>query len=478
MLRSAGWLALLATGCNFGSSTGASPDGGPGAQLDAALTETAADTGAVPDSATACVPGGTPVIHSDDITADTTWASGIHLVPSSLRITSGARLTVAGCTEVRLGPAASITVEPTAAGLDAVGTALEPIRFVQQQAGTPWGTLDVTAPATAHLAYATIDGGGTGPHDTAPLAGASLHARGTDPALPVVLELEHVTVSHSGGLGILMQAARFDPASTDLTVTGSGWYPVYLGIGSAGDLPIGAYTGNAVDQILLQSYGVAAYDDSGPLLADVTLHDPGVPYLVGTEPTSLVIGDTNQTSPSETLTLQAGVTMLFPPKTGSASGAIDVRAAFTPTGYVPQGALVLAGTAASPVVLGSAAATPAAADWVGIYFSNVVSPATSITHAHILNAGADSSTIGICGSLPGAPNGAATCAIVLSLDAPPPPFLSSSVLELTPCGVYRGWKQAADVDFVTTNQFVSIPGCTQTSLPASDGSCVACATSP
>jgi hypothetical protein len=34
------------------------------------------------------------------------------------------------------------------------------------------------------------------------------------------------------------------------------------------------------------------------------------------------------------------------------------------------------------------------------------------------------------------------------------------------------------VDFAGTNTFTTVPGCTQTSIPAADNSCVACPTSP
>ena len=115
---------------------------------------------------------------------------------------------------------------------------------------------------------------------------APLSANDSNPDRAVALRLQHVVIKGSAGLGIFLQGARFDPASTDVTITGAGWYPVYLGAASAGDLPIGSYTGNAIDQILLQTFGVAAYDDAATITSDVTFKDLGVPYRVGTSPSA------------------------------------------------------------------------------------------------------------------------------------------------------------------------------------------------
>jgi hypothetical protein len=368
-------------------------------------------------------------------------------------------------------------VTTTAIGLDALGTADQPIVFEPNDT-SPWGAVDVTAPATAELAYVTLRGGGTGPHAGAPLAGATLAGHGPDPQRPVVLAVQNVVVEGSAGLGVMMRGAKFDPSSSALTIHGAGWYPLYTGIGSVGSIPSGSYTGNAIDQILLQSFDTAAYLDDGPLLSDVTVEDHGVPYRVGTVPSSIIVGDGLVTSPPALLTIDAGVTMLFTPEgTGGISRLLVSGASNAGTDQV-QGALVVAGTAAAPVVFDSAADVPAAGDWLGLYFARIVDPRTSIANAEIHHAGGYSSTVGVCGSTPAANNGVVTCAVVVFVDSPPPAFLSSTVIEDATCGVYRGWKPSTEVDFVADNQFVSVAGCTETSLPASDGSCLPCATAP
>jgi hypothetical protein len=467
--------APLDAGAETGDATIVMAEAGGGATGDGG-----ADADADAEAGVVCTASGTPIMHTADIVADETWVSGIHVVPSTIQIKSGARLTVSPCSELQLGPGASIEVTSTAAGLDAVGTASAPIRLVAQQAGNPWGAVDVTAPSVANLAYVTISGGGTGSHASAPRGGASLTGYSTGTARPVVLKLQHVVISGSAGLGLFLQQARFDPASVDLTVTGAGWYPVYLGAASAGDLPSGGmYTGNAIDQILLQTFNVAAYDDSAVLTSDVTLRDLGVPYRVGTTPSSIVVGDGLAGDPSASLTLAAGVHMLFTPQGAGGTSRILVNAQDNAGTYSAQGALVILGTEASPVFLDSAAdpQAQAAADWEGLYFANLVDPRTSIAYAHILHAGGASSAVGICGSTSAANNGAATCAIVVLVKSAPAAFLSNSDIEQAPCGVYRGWP-TTDVDFLSTNQFVGIAGCTETSIPDAGGQCAACSTSP
>ncbi|HEY2517577.1 MAG TPA: hypothetical protein VGI39_42195 [Polyangiaceae bacterium] len=475
-------LSVCLSSSNGTPADGGGPiDGATGIDLDAGAPNDSAapvDSGTgVGDGAAPCTPSGAPIMHTADIAADETWASGVHVVPASITITSGARLTIAACSEVQLGVGASITASATAAGIDAVGTADASIRFVPAQTGSAWGAIVAAAPAMAHLAYATLKGGGTSAHTSAPFAGASLVGSSSDATRPVLLRTEHVRIESSAGLGLFLRYGSFDPASTDLTITSSGWYPAYMGVASANALPIGAYTGNAIDQILLQTVGPAIYDDSDALLSDVTLHDPGVPYVVGTIPSSIRVGDGVGGHPSASLMLGAGVTMLFTPQGPGGTSRILISAQNNGGTYAPQGALIVQGTAAAPVVLDSVGATPAAGDWEGIYFADLVDPRTSVDHAEIRNAGGASGTIGICGSTPAATNGAATCAVIISVGTPPTDFLQNTRIVDAPCGVYRGWK-TSDIDFTATNTFSMVTGCTQSTIPASDGSCVACATAP
>jgi hypothetical protein len=430
------------------------------------------DATPMPDAAPACTPSGTPITHAGPITADQTWAAGIHEVTATVTV-SGGTLTIEGCSEVRLAPDASIELSQGAVALIANGTATAPIDFIQDTAGTPWGHVSAFGPAKLQLAFTSFDGGGTlGDYKTADQLGATLVVRG-DATLPQILAVDHVTVTHSSGIAVFMNSARFAPASTVLTIATSGAYPILLGADSASDLPAGAYTGNASDAILLQSAGTAAAFEQGrALLADVTLHDRGVPYRVGLVPATIIVGDGIQGHPPAKLSIEAGVTMTFTPEGTSSTSRLQVRG--YPNG-TPQGALVVTGTAAMPVVFDSAAAAPAAGDWQGLEFRNAIDPATSIIHAAIRNAGGPSFAVGVCEWKPGVGQGREDGSVIISL-APgvvPTAFIVSTSFENSAgVGVYRGWS-VDDIDFLGTNLFSGIAGCLETNVPDASNACPA-----
>ena len=430
------------------------------------------DATPMPDAAPPCMPSGTPVMHAGPITADQTWAAGIHEVTATVTV-SGGTLTIEGCSEVRLAPNASIELAPGATALIANGTSSAPIDFVQRNAGTPWGHVSAVGPAKLQLSYTSFDGGGTlGDYKTADQLGATLVVRG-DATLPQILAVDHVSVTHSSGIAVFMNAARFAPGSTALTISAAGAYPILLGADTASDLPAGAFTGNATDAILLQSAGTAAaFEQSRPLLADVTLHDRGVPYRVGLVPATIVVGDGVQGHAPAKLAIEAGVTMLFTPEGTSSSSRIQVRG--YPDGTA-QGALVVSGTAAQPVVFDSAAAVPAAGDWQGLEFRNAIAPATAITHAAIRNAGGPSFAVGVCEWKPGSGQAREDGAVIISLatNVVPTAFITSTSFENSAgVGVYRGWN-VDDVDFLATNMFTGIAGCLQTNVPNASNACPA-----
>jgi len=422
----------------------------------------------------ACVPSGTPVTHAGTISADETWASGIHEVTANVSVTGGT-LTIAGCTEVRLAANTSIELAPGATALVATGTAADPIEFVRDAADKPWGHLSAIAPAKLQLAHVTLEGGGTvGDYKTADQLGATVVARG-DATLPQIVDVDHVTINGSSGIAVFLNATRFVPGSTALTIAGSGAYPILLGADSASDLPDGAYTSNANDEILLQSAGTAAaFDQARALQANVVLHDRGVPYRVGLVPATIIVGDGVTGHPAAKLTIEAGVTMRFTPEGTSSSSRIQVRGLST---GMPQGALVVAGTAADPVVFTSAAVAPGAGDWQGLEFRNAIDPATAITNARIEYAGGPSFAVGVCEWKPGIGSGREDGAVIIGLAAGqvPTPFITNTAFaDSAGVGVYRGWN-TTDVDFLTSNTFTNIAGCLETNIPNAANSCPATA---
>jgi len=432
-----------------------------------------------PDAgSTSCVVEGPVVVHSGTLSGDDTW-KGLHEVDGTFAVTGGT-LTISPCSEIRMGPDASIELAATATALIAEGTANAPINFVRLQSTAPWGHLSARAPARISLAYARIEGGGTSQaYSNAPEIGASLSVKGDAASLQQILHVDHVAVEGSAGLGVFLDAARFATGSTQLTITNSGFYPMLLGADSLSDVPDGAYTGNAVDEILLQTAGLAAvYEQQRPILGDVTAHARGVPYRIGAVPASIRVGDGYPTSPDGKLTLEAGVQLRFTPQGTSGTSQILVEAVQRAGSWVEQGALVAQGTAAQPVVFTSAAAAPQAGDWQGLYFSSVVHAASRIDHAIIEYAGGTSYSTGVCPWQNGASDYRADAAVILFLQADMPPsseFITNTTFASSAgAGVYRQW-QATDVDFLPTNTFTSIAGCLQTNIANTLNQCPASA---
>ncbi len=420
-----------------------------------------------------CEPQGEPVLHQGTISASETWASGIHLLSGTVTVGSGATLTLSGCSVLRLAPDASLVVSSAAGGLVAPGTLDAPIRLERADPGSPWGSLVVVAPATGTLSHVVLEGGGGSDTNLtqAEFAGASLAARGTADTLPVVLSLENVGVLDSTGIGVFMLNARFAEGSEGLVISGAGWFPLYTGANALSALPEGSYTGNEVDEILLQTIGPAGYQTTHPLAADVTIHDRGVPYRVGTATANIVVGDGTAEGPPALLTIAAGVTLKFAP-----AGQLRVTGRYNNGSYLAQGALRVEGTSAAPVRFTSAAATPQAGDWAGIYFHHVVDPRTSITSAQVEYAGGESNTSGVCKASPGASNYDADCSLILFLEEgqTPAPFVTQTrFAHGLGCGVYRGWR-GTEVDFTATNEFVNLQGCRQSGVVPEMGTCPDC----
>jgi hypothetical protein len=411
--------------------------------------------------------GATPITH-DTVGPNETWASGVHVVPSTVSLTGATdTLTIGACAEVRLAPDVNLNFR-NGAKLIAEGAVDRPIRFIRDTPATPWGAIEAVAPSTVSLANASLEGGGsTTEPGRADYQGASLAADG--PAVvglaPTALALTHVTITGSHGLGLAVVNTRFDPASTDLTVTGAGTFPAYLSAGRATELPTGAYTGNGTDAILLQDIGPAGLGQADPVTADATLHDRGVPYQVGVDGGDIVVGNARPEGPDATLTIEAGVTLRF---TGTVHGAaLRVRGVLRNGAWVPQGALIITGTADHPVTLTSGLTTPAAADWVGLYFGDAVSPLSRLDHVIIQYAGGQSETSGVCKASPGAPNYNADCSVILSLvgDLGTTEFITNTQIQHGHgCGFYRGW-HGTDTDFRLTNTFTDITGCSQSNIP-------------
>jgi hypothetical protein len=418
-------------GCDDGSTDGGD-DGGPPGACEA--------------------PIGPGVEHSGAIASDETWAAadGPHVVTFGIDVAAGARLTIEPCSQVRLRQGYSVVVEGE---LVAEGTAERPIELVADDPTEPWGSIQVFAPGSARLAYVTLqDAGG----DTSNAYGA-LEARG-DQYLPAqeVLFVDHVTVVRSSAYGVSLRAgAAFTADSSDLIVTGSSKAPLRILPRLASNVPTGSYTGNAEDVIAIET---EAYGDV--TLEDVTLHDRGVPYRVGDEVTLgdfIVRGDTSPVA----LTIEPGTILQF--KAG-ARLEIDNDSS--------GAALVARGTPDSPIVFTSAAATPAAGDWVGVVFGGTPDARSRLDSVEIRYAGGAS----MADSHHCEPDGAFSRdenAAVSIYGEPASEFITNATIaDSGRLGVNLAYF-GSFVDFEPTNEFVNVPGCDVTWPRDADGNCPA-----
>lgn len=443
-------LSILAvagtTGCDGDpSSDDGSSEGGGGNTPDDPPVEPACEA-----------PTSGPTVHDEDVTGHEVWtaAGSPHIIDWTVDVVEGGTLEIEPCAVVQVRKGHGLNVAypgtPTTGSLIAEGTAKRPIRF-EGLDGERWGHIFVHAPGTARLAHVTIDGGGG-----VDLSGASLIARG-DGTFPSKRDLfvDNVTISNSLGAGAVVERlAGFAEGSKDLTITGSGSdehpYPLEVSEHAIGTIPTGKYTGNRVDEILINPLE--------RLQEDATMRKLGVPYRIGDSPVDhFTIGAGDQGETLTTLTIEPGVTVKMHPST-----AFKVEHF---TGEFPaSGALVAVGTEAEPIVFTSSAPTPAPGDWVGLTFGGIVRPETRLEHVRIEYTGAD------CGCV------LLTCsdidqfegAVIMS-QPPPSAFISNSVIANgSGHGFVLGY-DGSNVDFRSNNEFESLAGCPAT-LPR-DGAC-------
>ncbi|MBS1149964.1 MAG: Fibronectin type domain protein [Myxococcaceae bacterium] len=397
----------------------------------------------LPDGGSACpAPTGAGVSHNATISADETWkaSDGPHTVTFGIKVSKGATLTIEPCATVRLKAGYSIVVE---GNLVAEGTATTPIALMPDDAAQPWGFLQVFAPGTIKLAYASVSGGGG---ETTNAFGM-IEARG-DQLLPAqeILKLDHVAVTGSASYGVSLRAGgAFTKDSRDVVISGSKKAAMRIVPRLASNLPTGVYTGNTEDAIVVET---EAYSEVN--VEDVVFHDRGVPYRVGGDVTMgrMVVGPKRFT-----LTLEAGVTLRFKK---------DGKLTVTNDQAVSTGLLVIAGTAAKKVVLTSASNPPAAGDWVGIELGKVADPAFKLDHAEIRYAGGPSFASSFhCQpnpTVPGAYSQNEDAALSLYHQPAGAVLTNSLIADSKGVGVNLAYT-GAYVDHVPTNTFTNVASC-------------------
>ncbi|HTJ82906.1 MAG TPA: hypothetical protein VL400_14395 [Polyangiaceae bacterium] len=431
-------LAACAPDDSSGSTTGDGPDD--------------------PKPTTCAAPTHGPTIHRGDVMGDETWSADAspHVVEETVNVRNGARLVIEPCATVEMAEGKSLHVAfpitPNTGTLIAEGSEHAPIHF-RGQDGARWGRVLVQSPGTASLAWVTFEDGGGADSPS----GATLVAEG-DGALPIRRDLavDHVTIDGSLGAGVkVLRRAAFAKGSDALVVRGSGSpehpYPIEIGEAAIDGLPLGDYTSNAKDEILIApEFSVEE---------DAEMRDVGVPYHLGDSPVDrLVVGHGRQGDPPATLTIEAGTTIRFDRETG-----FEIEHA---TGtFAATGALVAVGTAASPIVFESGADAPAPGDWKGLWFGGVPAATDRIEHARIAHTGADCGCILVscCGNLEGY-EGA-----VIFTQPPASPFVRDTEIAYAASNAFVLGYDGVSMDFTESNTFTAVAGLHL--VTPRDGSC-------
>lgn len=449
-------IGALTLACEDSTGSGASPDSGPSLDAGGPDASQNQDSGN-PDGGVTCPqPTAGPTEHAGTITGAETWTAdkSPHVVPADLAVSG--TLTIEPCAEVVIGDVKSIDVGATGK-LIAEGLATKPIRIHASDKAKPFAQLRASNGGTMRFAYVEIEDGGA-PQNTIIDVIGTIHAQGADQTLPSqqTVFVDHVTVKGSRSNGVfLADGAGFAAGSNELTITGSANFAMSISPRAIATVPVGKYTGNAIDEIVLPGGGGA-----NAVQEDATMHDRGVPYRIGNSLTQGILL-VERTTGTSTLTIEPGVTMRFK------KGGEFIVETFAGT-EAARGALIAVGTEAKPIVFTSAEATPKAGDWAGVSFNMTPAATDKMDHTRVEYAGGlTSSGSGTCNTTPVIPDAA-----IRVRGLPAGQFVTNTVIMNSAAhGIDRGWQSDTKIDFTPTNQFLAVAACLQTFPKNTNGSC-------
>jgi len=316
---------------------------------------------------------GNETAHEGDLTKDETWAGDgtVHHVTSELTL-RGVTLTLAPCAVVKLDAQVQLTVDgsqATPAKLVSQGTAARPVLITATDATKPWGSVrGYYVYSTVDFAYTTLENGGA-------LAtnGASLALRGGDDnAVIPVVKVDHLTISRSAGIGLVLESgAAFVAGSAEVTIKDSGNdtdnAAVQIAPMAAGTLPHLNLSNNNQNLIRVVANLLV-------VPGDLHLKNVGAPYYFSFDKVRVHV-----TGGSPTLTIDPGVELRFDDYM-----EVGYMGSGTTTSDEPA-TLIAVGTEAQPIVFTSSKASPAAGDWPGLWL--VLAPGSRLEHVHIDYAG-------------------------------------------------------------------------------------------
>jgi hypothetical protein len=438
-------VVVLAVGCTDDDPVTPLPDAPPAdAEPDAPI-----------DAPPTCAPViGTGVVHSSNLMAAETWteAASPHII--MFDTTVSATITIEACATVRIAGGKTVTFNAGGKFI-ATGAVGQPVTFEPLTAGTPWGSLRALT-GEISLTHAIVRGGGDPLGNPINLAAALIFAR-SPIATTGAFHLDDVEVVDSASQGIYVAGAfGFDATSQNVRVHGSAGAPVQVYARVIGSIPTGTYTGNGLDRILISGSG-------GQVIDNQTMHERGIPYRVGTAVNEQL--DVVATAGVAVLTIEPGVTVEFQP---GGRFRIDTQGSINPA----RAALHAVGTVAQPIVLTSIAPVGAAGDWLGLSFGGAVDVQSVVDHVQVKFAGGASTSGSDSCPYPGR-IGSNDAAIRIFGSAPPPgQFITNTqIISSARDGIDRGWRSNSQPDFLPTNTFTGVAGCTQTLPKMSDGAC-------
>jgi hypothetical protein len=306
----------------------------------------------------------------------------------------------------------------------------------------------VTASGKMSLTHTFVERGGADrfTHNAAIVA----RGDGTAPLDPVLL-VDHVTVRDAGGVGIFVERfGAFDPASTDLTITGAATEAARVATPAVHSIPAGSYTGNAIDAIVI--------DAANTIVDSETFRDRGVPYVATW---SLAVKPPAADRVAR-LTVEPGVTLKFPKEHGLVMGVGSSSSPAFP------GELVAVGTPERPIVFTSAEPIPAAGDWRGIYFHGYRPTGNRIAHARVEYAGA--SCLCSLGSCVDREESAVMFSFYPLEEKPVTDTVFAHIDGNGIFGTFRSDDPSA-LDMTAENQFEDVLGCKQTMIMSNAGAC-------
>ena len=302
-----------------------------------------------------------------------------HLIPNTIAINAPATVTIQKCAIVKLADNVLIDVRGAstgtsaaslvAAGNDAaVGVVYFRSTTAPPSAAHRWGGLrGLNANSHIDLEYASLS-------DVAPASTAAaivMQGGGTlpDPVLKVFVTV----LFNLGGPGIHLSNAAFTSDSGFLAISGAPGYPLEMSAMALGSVPSAIFSANLHNEILVV--------DNANIFDNLTI---GTPVPIHFKTDGVHVGGLAPTFvPNVTLTLNAGVTLMFEGLTGPPMVVFGDQGQTTDK----NAALIVRGTPFSPVVLTSGAAAPAPGDWAGLWLAT--SNGSQIDNAIIQFAGGD-----------------------------------------------------------------------------------------